>query len=172
MLNVRELAALARQLDEPVFAQQMGPFALVQRPPPESRVEASRFSRDDRTSLRPMVQLRKAAPVAMDFGDLLVATLPPPDAAGEMVLVIGRMPDCDLVVEDPAISKHHASVSWADGVGVLRELGSSNGTYINGHRMRDSWTLRDGDALRFGESHFIFMLIDTLYRRMRTADRF
>ncbi len=169
MLPVRELSELARRLDAAMFEQQMGPFALVQRPPPDSRVEESKALGQGATSVQPALKLRGGAPLAMDFGDLMVATLPPPDEDGFMELVIGRSPDCDLVVEDVAVSKKHAVVSWAEGKGVLRELGSINGVFVNDHRIKDTWTLRDNDALRFGQSHFIFLLAATFHRRMRTT---
>lgn len=169
MLPVRELAELARRLDASNFERQMGPFALVQRPPSEARIEEAKALGHDVTQVRPALRLRGGSPLAMDFGDLMVATLPPPDEDGFLELVIGRSPDCDLVVEDAAVSKKHAVVSWAEGKGVLRELGSANGVFVNDFRIKDTWTLRDNDALRFGSSHFIFLLAPTFHRRMRTT---
>ena len=47
-------------------------------------------------------------------------------------LIVGRAPTCDLPVFDPTISRRHAEVV-ADGDGVrIRDLGSSNGTFVNG----------------------------------------
>jgi hypothetical protein len=165
MFSVRELAELGRQLDEVAFTRQMGPFALMQRPPPEERLGNAR-EHEHETRVHPAVRLR-GVPTSVDFGDLIIATLPPPSADGSMQLLIGRSPDCDLVVHDPSVSKHHATVQW-DGQGaVLEELGSVNGTYVNNHRMKDRWTLRDGDQLSFGDSHFLFLSTGSLHRRLR-----
>lgn len=161
---VRELAELARRLDAPSFERQMGPFALMQRPPPESRVEQSKAAGVG-TSLNPVFQLKKP-PASIDFADLLVALLPPLRGDGSLELNIGRAPDCELVVEDVQVSKRHAVIRWNGAAGVITELGSANGTFINGHKMKDQWTLRDSDGLSFGQSHFIFLLAATLHRRI------
>ncbi len=44
--------------------------------------------------------------------------------------VLGRAPDCDVVVDDPSVSAHHAEVVWSDGRWVVRDLGSTNGTRV------------------------------------------
>ncbi|MBL9037226.1 MAG: FHA domain-containing protein [Archangium sp.] len=164
MLSVRELAQLARTLDVEGFSAQIGPFALMQRPPHEVRVKSSRGV--VHTSARPMLVMRPP-PASIDFGDLQVALLPPPSADGSSELIIGRAPDCDVVVEDATVSKRHARIRWDGGHGVLRELGSTNGTFVEGRRIKSSWTLEDGNALGFGEAHFLYLLAPTLYRRMR-----
>ncbi|MBX3305359.1 MAG: FHA domain-containing protein [Nitrospira sp.] len=50
---------------------------------------------------------------------------------------IGRAPDCDIVVNDPVVSRHHAEVRWQDGVWRLVDLGSRNGTYLDGVKIQD-----------------------------------
>jgi hypothetical protein len=161
---VRELAELARGLTAATFERQMGPFALMQRPPPESRAVLSKAAGVG-TTLNPVLQL-KAPPASIDFADLLVALLPPPTRDGSLELFIGRSPDCELVVEDVQVSKRHAVIRWNGTDGVISELGSANGTYINGHKMKDQWTLRDSDGLSFGQSHFIYLRAATLHRRI------
>lgn len=164
-MHVRELAALARGLDVAAFERQMGPFALMQRPPPESWLEYS-TSGDITTSPNPALQL-KSPPAAIDFGDLLVTLLPPPKSDGSLELIVGRAPDCELIVEDTHVSKRHAVIRWSGSAGVISELGSANGTFIGGHRMKDSWTLRDGEEISFGKSHFTYLLAASLHGRLR-----
>jgi hypothetical protein len=167
MFSVRELATLVRRLNAAQFAQQMGPFALMQRPAPEARVETARIDLESVTQPRPIFRVR-SAPATVDFGNLIVATLPPLANDGSMQLVIGRAPDCDLVVHDTAVSKHHARVCWDGEVALLEELGSSNGTFVNNHQLRDRWALRDGDELTFGESHFLFLWAESLRARLHS----
>lgn len=166
MFSVRELAELVRRLDGEGFVHQMGPFALMQRPPPDERVEAGRDYSGE-TRLQPSFKLR-GVPSMVDFGDMMLATIPPLQADGTIQLIIGRAPDCDLVVHDPMMSKHHARVVWNGRQAILEELGSVNGTFVNNHKMKDRWTLRDGDELGFGDSHFLFISTAALYTRLRT----
>jgi hypothetical protein len=170
MFTMRELADLVREIDDETFAAQMGPFALVQRPPPGSRADEAMHNLQTETRVQPAIRLR-GAPSSVDFGDLIVATLPPPLPDGSMQLTIGRSPDCDLVVHDTSVSKHHASVVWDGEEAILSELGSVNGTFINGLKMKDQWTLRDLDALVFGESHFVYLVASTLLGRLQRMAR-
>lgn len=51
-------------------------------------------------------------------------------------LIVGRMKECDLYLEDPSVSKHHASlVMNKEGILRLADIGSTNGTYVNGTRI-------------------------------------
>ncbi len=50
-------------------------------------------------------------------------------------MVIGRDPDCDVPLEDARVSWRHAKVELSNGLPVLTDLGSRNGTYLNGARM-------------------------------------
>src|SRR2546423_5173140 len=54
--------------------------------------------------------------------------------AGEPFL-IGRDPGCQLRVQSPLVSRRHAEVSWTGQGWLLRDLGSRNGTYVDGHRV-------------------------------------
>lgn len=77
-------------------------------------------------------------------------------------LRIGRMPDNDLVVSNPKVSRHHAVVvCTADGF-VLRDLGSANGTYVGEVRIVDSHLLQDGDCIRVGDQSWTFELLGFL----------
>jgi len=107
MFSARELAELVVQLDERAFVKQMGPFVLMQRPAPEAREEKARADKGGATMQNPVLKLRGDR-ATVDFGDLMIATLPPPGTDGKMQLVIGRSPDCDLVVLDTSVSKQHA----------------------------------------------------------------
>jgi PAS domain S-box-containing protein len=65
-------------------------------------------------------------------------------------IVIGRATDADLQVDDPGASRRHARVTrGSDGEYVLTDLGSRNGTYVNGLKVR-STPLREGDKIQLG----------------------
>jgi pSer/pThr/pTyr-binding forkhead associated (FHA) protein len=64
---------------------------------------------------------------------------------------IGRSPDCELVLRDTRVSRRHARVSARDGVLVLTDLGSTNGTRVNGHRVTEV-VLGAGDRIVVGET--------------------
>jgi pSer/pThr/pTyr-binding forkhead associated (FHA) protein len=74
-------------------------------------------------------------------------------------LSIGRSEDRDVVIPDPAASRHHAQISAQGGDYVLRDMGSSNGIYVNGVRVREC-TLADGDMLRIGNTEMRFGRFD------------
>jgi adenylate cyclase len=68
-------------------------------------------------------------------------------------LIVGRAPTCDLPVFDPTISRRHAEL-LSDGFEVaLRDMGSSNGTFVNGTKVAKG-TVRAGDLVAFGKVTF------------------
>jgi hypothetical protein len=70
--------------------------------------------------------------------------------------VLGRSKDCDVVVNDENVSRRHAEVRPSGGSWVVRDLGSTNGVRVNGHRVRDAQPLRPGDKIEVGVSTLIF----------------
>jgi pSer/pThr/pTyr-binding forkhead associated (FHA) protein len=54
------------------------------------------------------------------------------DRAESDQLVVGRHPRCDVVVGDSSVSRRHAQITFRDGVWVIQDLGSTNGTSVNG----------------------------------------
>ena len=63
---------------------------------------------------------------------------------------IGSKNDCDLVVALPRVSGHHCRLTRDDEGYVLEDLGSTNGTYVNGVRVSDVVRVNPGDAITFG----------------------
>jgi ABC-2 type transport system ATP-binding protein len=72
-------------------------------------------------------------------------------AVGGTVL-IGRDPSVDVVVADSEISSRHASFAPADGGIAVEDLGSTNGTFVNGQRLTGSQRLRAGDRIQLGKT--------------------
>jgi hypothetical protein len=73
------------------------------------------------------------------------------DVALERCLRIGRSASCDLVLPDDSVSRRHAEIALRGGVCVVRDLGSCNGTYVNGRAVTRA-RLRRGDELMLGET--------------------
>jgi hypothetical protein len=65
------------------------------------------------------------------------------------VIMIGRAPSNDVVIDDPTVSTHHASLTKSASGYRLKDLGSTNGTQINGVSITDA-ELKDGAEIRFG----------------------
>ncbi|MCC5952289.1 MAG: DUF3662 and FHA domain-containing protein [Acidimicrobiia bacterium] len=73
----------------------------------------------------------------------------------DRVATIGRLPDCEVTVSDTNVSRRHAEIRpHGDGF-VVVDLGSTNGTKVNGVRVTER-TLRDGDELTFGNTRITF----------------
>ncbi len=71
-------------------------------------------------------------------------------------LVIGRAPDCDLVLEDEFVSNYHAKVYLLGGRFYVEDLGSTNGTFVNGRRISTPLELRGGDVIQVGRTSLEF----------------
>jgi predicted component of type VI protein secretion system len=75
-------------------------------------------------------------------------------------VVLGRSKECDLVVDDPSASRRHAEVRGENGDYWLIDLGSTNGTEVNGKRV-DRAKLEPGDVITVGQTRVTFELLAT-----------
>ncbi len=66
--------------------------------------------------------------------------------------IVGRGKDCDIFIDDKKISRNHAEFNIKDGRLLLKDLGSSNGTYKNGNKVSEELSLANGDTISF-EKH-------------------
>lgn len=73
----------------------------------------------------------------------------------EQSLVLGRTSECGVVVDDGAASRRHMEILRRGPKFYWRDLGSTNGTIVNGRRMLEG-ELRHGDKIQIGESEFVF----------------
>jgi hypothetical protein len=71
------------------------------------------------------------------------------------VTLLGRGTDCDLRLVDPGVSRHHAELRVEDGAVVVVDLGSTNGTFVNGQPIRRA-TLADGVRVTLGRTTLVF----------------
>jgi len=65
-------------------------------------------------------------------------------------LLAGRLPECDVMIDDGLVSRMHARISVRDESVVVEDLHSTNGVYVNGTRITHSALLREGDRLLIG----------------------
>ena len=71
---------------------------------------------------------------------------------------IGRLPDNDIVLDDPNVSRHHAVIIDTGTSFVVSDLRSANGVDVRGERIRASVTLADGDHIRICDREFVFAM--------------
>jgi EAL domain-containing protein (putative c-di-GMP-specific phosphodiesterase class I) len=68
--------------------------------------------------------------------------------------VVGRLPECDLCIPTANVSKQHAEIVLEGGRLYVRDLGSTNGTFVNRRRVNGREPLHDGDLLYFASEAF------------------
>ena len=71
------------------------------------------------------------------------------------VTTIGSVAGNTVVLADPAVSRKHAGIRKVDGNYELADLGSTNGVYVNGHKVPKK-TLEPGDIIRVGNTEAVF----------------
>ena len=73
---------------------------------------------------------------------------------GDQEVIVGRDPRCDLVLTLPSVSRRHARLAFRDGSWVIQDLGSRNGTVVNGVAV-GRCELRPGDHVVLGDEHLV-----------------
>lgn len=68
------------------------------------------------------------------------------------VILIGREAGNEIILEDPQVSRHHARLTQQGGGYIVEDMGSTNGTFINGRRVLGATPLNFGDALGLGDT--------------------
>jgi pSer/pThr/pTyr-binding forkhead associated (FHA) protein len=112
------------------------------------RVEHA-MSSDSRDQLRGLTADLPAAQPRTLLGRLrLRRTQALPDLIGAR-MEIGRSSACEIVLGDDTVSRRHAELRYEDGRWLLRDLGSSNGTYVNGRLVTEA-EVRRGDVVHLG----------------------
>lgn len=119
---------------------------VTSRVPPKSPVEEtmSEITNETRYRMSPPKALLRGV-----SGPYFGKVIPVPGR-----LVIGRGNDCDLVLDEAEMSRRHAMVEVTPAGIWLRDLGSANGTYVNGVQVRDA-VLFTGDQLAFDRNRFL-----------------
>jgi Nif-specific regulatory protein len=77
-------------------------------------------------------------------------------ALAESVIAIGREPSNHILLPDPLVSRHHCQITETDGQFTLSDLGSANGTFVNGVPIKER-VLQHGDLIKLGDSLLLFL---------------
>jgi pSer/pThr/pTyr-binding forkhead associated (FHA) protein len=126
------------------------------QPPPAAPAVAETVAIDSKT--QPMIT---AVPGGGRQAELTIET--GPDAghshrAGDHALRLGRSPDNDVILRDPATSGHHARVERRGDQFWIVDLGSTNGTLVNGEPIQEK-ELSSGDRITVGQNAVQFSVI-------------
>ncbi len=141
---VAELAEAAREYAREEGYHFMGPVAVQLAV--DNDLRSGRFN---------IVSQLKQSTTGPGMGSLVLPS-------GERIYVnsapvsIGRLPECTIAVNDSNISRRHAEVRAGTTAYVVVDLGSTNGTMINGIKIAGEQRLRDGDIISVGSTHLRF----------------
>ena len=116
---------------------------------------------DERASLAPA---DAAAVDALPAGSALLVVQRGPGAGSRYLLdtdlsTVGRHPESDIFLDDITVSRRHVEFRRQDGSFRVHDVGSLNGTYLNGDRVDDA-ELQNGDEVRIGKFRLIFFASD------------
>jgi DNA-binding response OmpR family regulator len=73
-------------------------------------------------------------------------------------VIIGREEDCDIVLPSRQVSRNHARIRRSGGRHILEDLGSKNGTFVNGQELTEPYILQDGDEIQVALSFRLFFV--------------
>ena len=74
-------------------------------------------------------------------------------------IVLGRSSEADILIDDTGVSRRHLEVRTTKGITEAVDLGSTNGSYVNGHKVAGSVELTDGSTITMGRTKIVFRLL-------------
>jgi pSer/pThr/pTyr-binding forkhead associated (FHA) protein len=74
-------------------------------------------------------------------------------------IVLGRSSDADILIDDTGVSRRHLEIRTGPGTAQAVDLGSTNGSYVNGHKIVGSSELTDGSTITMGRTKIIYRLL-------------
>lgn len=75
-------------------------------------------------------------------------------------MLIGREEGLDIILQDPEASRRHSRVSWQANQYVIEDMGSTNGTFVNGVQITTPQILNPGDSIGIGQTALVFQVSD------------
>ena len=73
--------------------------------------------------------------------------------------MLGRSSEAEILIDDTGVSRRHLEVRTTRGVTEAVDLGSTNGSYVNGHKVAGSVELTDGSTITMGRTKIVFRLL-------------
>ncbi len=122
---------------------------------PDQKITRSTFTTSDTIYLGSY-----AVPAAQILARLDRSMTPALTFRGQSV-VVGRDPACDWVIDLPMVSSRHALLTRRNDQVVIKDLGSSNGTFVNGQRLEGEMAVNDGDLIGLG-SHTLLLTVEAV----------
>jgi diguanylate cyclase (GGDEF)-like protein len=115
----------------------------------------------DALEMTVVVQSKRTAQAPVDRGEAFLVMIHGDDlgkrfAISDRPIEVGRAAACDVTVDNESVSRKHARLWWAGQVYRIKDLGSTNGTYVNDVQVLER-ELADGDQIRIGRAIFKFM---------------
>lgn len=80
--------------------------------------------------------------------------------------LLGRGPDCHITIEDPLISRHHGKIVVSGSLAMYHDLGSRNGTRINGRLISTPAPLTNTDRIRLGAQELVFVQVNPVSKQL------
>lgn len=74
-------------------------------------------------------------------------------------IILGRSSEADILVDDTGVSRRHLEIRTENGQSIAVDLGSTNGSYVNGHKVSGSAELADGSTITMGRSKLVFRML-------------
>lgn len=104
-----------------------------------------------------------------EMGACLVRIYPPSIGEGIIKLplgdvIFGRHKECDVVLDDPAVSRQHSCIIYGESGYKIMDLGSSNTTIVNDKSIKKNVLLKDGDMVRIGHMVFKYLSSNNIER--------
>jgi hypothetical protein len=146
-----ETAVVQPEEEEPAPARPRGP-EQAPRPEPEPVGRTMVFSAAQRIAepLEESATVRQQRALLIYAGRRLVV--------GPRGATLGRSRDCEIVIDDANVSRRHAELRPRGGAWVVSDLGSTNGTRVNGRTIHGPEVVRHGDEIEVGSSVITFEL--------------
>jgi hypothetical protein len=161
MYSVVELAEKAHALSAQGFADEYGPAALLSKPSVEQLQRAALSMPHTAAASDSPQYLDELLVMLRAFRTLNAFFLRPSRAP--QAFVVGRDASCDFSLDDPSVSKVHASVLWDGTSWHVLDEGSRNGTFVNAEPVsKEASPLSNGDAIAFGDFQLVFIDARTL----------
>ena len=85
-----------------------------------------------------------------------VPSVPSPPMVNDNTITIGRSSDCDLSIPSPVVTALHAELSWNGESWIIKDISSTNGTFVNGIQIKGQQVLQAGDHIDIASFEFLF----------------